>query len=331
MIKISIIMPVYNGKLYICEAIDSILNQKINSNIQMELIIVDDGSNDSTENIIKTYKKRIDWIKFIKIPHSGKVFAINVGYKYSTGNIISLFAHDDVLFSKSIQKRLEEIEKGADFVYHNSFVADDKLNISHILYGKKYNPLCLGNNNFYRILKSNIVGGGLVCFSKGLSKKIFPIPNELRFEDWWIMFLASIYAKKIVYIPEPLSIYRIHENNDNGLLELNLETIKRDYRRHDKYYERFIQYIINNKGLLLSKNIDVDKAIDICIFWRKLKKKICCNEFYFPFLWDLKYFSSWKNQIFFTLYSKDIVFFRILRILYENCIFRKDPDTSSNH
>ena len=59
--KISVVMPVYNGEKYLKEAIDSILNQTLSD---FEFIIIDDGSTDSTEDIIKTYSdSRIKYIK----------------------------------------------------------------------------------------------------------------------------------------------------------------------------------------------------------------------------------------------------------------------------
>ena len=59
---ISVIMPIYNAEKYLKKAIDSILNQTYKN---LEIIIVNDGSNDDTESIIQSYKEKDDRIRYI--------------------------------------------------------------------------------------------------------------------------------------------------------------------------------------------------------------------------------------------------------------------------
>ena len=61
---VSIITPVYNGEKYIEKCIESVLNQTYKN---LEMIIVDDGSIDNSENIIKKYTKENSFIKYIKL------------------------------------------------------------------------------------------------------------------------------------------------------------------------------------------------------------------------------------------------------------------------
>ena len=78
--KVSIVMPIYNVEKYISQSIESILNQEHKS---FELIVINDGSTDETENIVKTYLSD-DRIKYYNIGRLGKIKAFNLGYKYVT-------------------------------------------------------------------------------------------------------------------------------------------------------------------------------------------------------------------------------------------------------
>lgn len=89
-IKVSVVMSVYNGEKYLCEAIESILNQTFT---YFEFIIIDDGSSDRSANIVKSY---IDSrIVFIQQKNSGLATALNRGIKIAKGKYIARMDADD--------------------------------------------------------------------------------------------------------------------------------------------------------------------------------------------------------------------------------------------
>ena len=81
--KVSIIIPVYNGKDYVEEAIDSALNQTYDNK---EIIVVNDGSKDNTEEICLSYK---DKIKYYSKENGGVSTALNLAISKATGEYIS--------------------------------------------------------------------------------------------------------------------------------------------------------------------------------------------------------------------------------------------------
>ena len=84
---ISIIIPVYNVEKYIKRCVDSLLNQTYKN---LEMIIVDDGSIDNSENIIKKYTKENSFIKYIKLKENrGISNARNVALKNATGRFVA--------------------------------------------------------------------------------------------------------------------------------------------------------------------------------------------------------------------------------------------------
>jgi glycosyltransferase involved in cell wall biosynthesis len=91
--KVSIVMPAYNEEKRIGRAIDSILSQSFED---FELIIINDGSSDNTENIIKEYQKKDERIILISQENSGVAKALNVGINIAKGEYIARMDADDI-------------------------------------------------------------------------------------------------------------------------------------------------------------------------------------------------------------------------------------------
>lgn len=102
---VSIIIPVYNGSNYVGEAIDSALAQTYKN---IEIIVVNDGSTDNTEEIIKSYGNKL---RYFKKENGGVSTALNLGIKKSKGEYISWLSHDDVYYPNKIERQVEELKK----------------------------------------------------------------------------------------------------------------------------------------------------------------------------------------------------------------------------
>lgn len=98
---VSIIIPVYNGENFMREAINSALGQTYKN---IEVIVVDDGSSDNTENIALSYGTLI---RYIKKQNGGVASALNRGIKSMRGKYFSWLSHDDVYHSEKIEKLVE--------------------------------------------------------------------------------------------------------------------------------------------------------------------------------------------------------------------------------
>ncbi|MDA9276922.1 glycosyltransferase family 2 protein [Flavobacteriaceae bacterium] len=101
MTKVSIIIPLHNAESYIGEAVDSCLNQTY---ANIEVIVVENGSNDGSWNIISNYKD--SRISRFQIEASSATVARNYGYKKSTGNYIMFLDSDDVLSLDKISNQM---------------------------------------------------------------------------------------------------------------------------------------------------------------------------------------------------------------------------------
>lgn len=92
MIKVSIVVPIYNVEKYLPECLDSIIKQKLK---EIEIICVDDGSTDSSLEICQRYAKKDKRVKVITKPNAGYGNSMNLGMSYASGEYIGIVESDD--------------------------------------------------------------------------------------------------------------------------------------------------------------------------------------------------------------------------------------------
>lgn len=109
--KYSIIIPVYNVEEYLDRCLKSILNQTYSN---YEVIIVNDGSPDNSDNIIKSYEKEDKRFKGYKKVNGGLSDARNYGLKYATGDYLIFIDADDYIENNYLEKVNDVLEKNKD-------------------------------------------------------------------------------------------------------------------------------------------------------------------------------------------------------------------------
>lgn len=208
---VSIIIPVYNGSNYIKKAIESALNQTYRN---IEIIVINDGSQDETEYIAKSYGCKI---KYYYKDNGGVASALNFGIREAKGDYISWLSHDDVYFENKIDRQIEEL-KNIDkntILYSGYELINDKsefLGTWEISDKKEYRKL---NNNFYALLLSKLHGCSLLIPKKAFYEVSFFCKDLKCTQDYDLWFKIFKYGYKIKYIPEALLQYRLHENQDS--------------------------------------------------------------------------------------------------------------------
>lgn len=126
---VSIIVPVYNVEKYLRECLDSIINQTLK---EIEIIVIDDGSTDSSPTIIDEYAKKDSRIISIHQKNKGYSYTINKGIKLAQGKYIGIVESDDFIDSNMYKSLLDlglkydaDIIKGGFYKY-NSFLPENK-------------------------------------------------------------------------------------------------------------------------------------------------------------------------------------------------------------
>ena len=206
---ISVCIATYNGEKHIKEQLLSILCQL---GAEDEIIVSDDGSSDNTLAIIENFND-----SRIKIfAHQQKKQNLQNHYKVAAnfenalkqvkGNHIFLSDQDDVWLPNKVETILPFLKQN-NFVISDAFIVDEKLTkIGKI---SDYRPYKKG---FFRNLHKSAYMGCTCAFPKTIKNYVLPFPTKLIGQDYWIGLLAELKFN-VVYIPEPLILYRKHQNN----------------------------------------------------------------------------------------------------------------------
>lgn len=115
---VSIVTPCYNGEKYLSRFLESILNQTYS---EIELILINDGSNDETERIVQGYRQSFfaKGIRFLYEyqKNQGQAAALNRGLKLFTGEYITWLDSDDEIMPDFIKTKIDFLEKHSEYVY----------------------------------------------------------------------------------------------------------------------------------------------------------------------------------------------------------------------
>src|SRR4051794_28992126 len=110
-VKVTVLMPVYNGERYIAAAIRSVLDQTFSA---FELLIVNDGSTDETLEVIHSFADQR--VKVIDQQKGGVAKALNTGLAYATGQYIARFDSDDICFPNRLAEQVKFLDYNSDHV-----------------------------------------------------------------------------------------------------------------------------------------------------------------------------------------------------------------------
>lgn len=201
---VSIVMCVYNGESYLRQQIDSILSQTYSD---IELLILDDCSTDSSASIIKGYLERDQRVRLIQNEFNlGFNKNFEKGFEISRGELIAISDQDDVWLSNKISQLVENINDNI-LIYSNSSLIDESGNpISGKLDTKIHH---VDNPGFKSFLDDNFITGHTALFKRELLKYALPFPEDVFFYDWWLGFTAA-YVGRVKYLDQVLTEYRIH-------------------------------------------------------------------------------------------------------------------------
>lgn len=268
---ISIIVPIYNAEKYINKCIDSILNQ---TKKELEIILINDGSTDNTEKLIKSYKDKR--IKYFKNTNHGIGYTRNFGIDKATSKYIMFLDSDDYLEKTACEKLFNKIEKDKLDIVMSDFYKD---------YGDRVEEIKLPSFKDSS-LKDNpdIITEYLNPWAKLYSAKLLKdnkikFVEDLKYEDAPFVIEALDKANKIGKIDECLNYYVIHNNSETTVRDrkcfdilkiidkIRKYTKDKDYLKDkiDKLTVRIItNYTIqqrNQKNKLIGLEF-IDKAFD---------------------------------------------------------------------
>lgn len=202
---ISVCMITYNGAKYLEAQLRSILKQL---NLDDELIISDDGSTDSTIEIINSFNdSRIKL--FVNNYFKNPTLNMQNALKMAKGDFIFMSDQDDVWVENKVSIMKAALEKDF-YVVSDCFITDSNLNIiSETRYTKEAN---IKKNKILALFFPTPYQGSCAAFRKEILSKALPFPIGIQSHDRWIGNVAAFYYS-VKFIPEKLIFYRRHSEN----------------------------------------------------------------------------------------------------------------------
>jgi glycosyltransferase involved in cell wall biosynthesis len=222
---VSVILPVYNGEQYLRFAVESVLNQTLQD---YELIIIDDGSLDSSPAIAREYGQRV---KYIRQDNTGVAGAFNHGLRLATGRYISWLSHDDVYLPEKLGKQVSALDSvGGPAVCYTDLQTIDSL-------GKVIVELRMPEYDRSEVLRRVLTGGAICTASYSTMYDRRCIDEVGFYSEYWkytqdaemLMRLARRFP--LVRVPEVLMQMREHAERGTRSKDWEREVI-RFFREH---------------------------------------------------------------------------------------------------
>lgn len=224
---VSVIMPSYNCRRWISEALDSLLAQTYSN---LDIIVVDDGSTDDTATFLK--EKYKDKLNYIYQPNAGLAHARNTGLKAAKGEFISFLDADDWILPNKIAHQVNYLNQHpeCDIVYTNFWYAYDN-KPDELIPGEKFGikindgeimPNLLQGNNFP--IHAPLLRRKCVEAISGFTESL----RSLEDFDFWLRLAAADF--RFEYLDERPVVYRIRA----GSLSQDLTNLR--LYRYRAYY-----------------------------------------------------------------------------------------------
>ena len=242
---VSVLMSTYNRAEFLSEALESVIAQTYP---HWELLVCDDGSTDSSPQILNAYQSRDERIRVFFKANGGQSSGLNVAFQYSSGALICLLDSDDTFRPQKLERVVQALGKDPDCGLACHLL--QRTNVANVSEGviPLMAPLTSGWKGPEMLRQGGILGGlphgGGVVFRRALAEQIFPLreAGALRnFGDTPIMRLAPLMAP-ITAIEEVLGTYRKHGRNQSAAPSL-LDYIERELACYEAVWQLQRQHI----------------------------------------------------------------------------------------
>ena len=269
MMNISVVIPTYNRIELLKRSIDSVINQTIKPS---EIIIVDDGSNDGTEAMVKN---KYDSLKLITQKNKGASAARNSGIKASSGEWICFLDSDDEWKNDKLEKQITAATNNSDykFFHSNEIWIKNGKRINQKKKHKKY-----GGDIFKKCLDMCRISPSSVLIEKNIFEEIGFFNEDLVVCEDYELWLRICDKYEVFFIDEPLIFkYGGHQ----GQLSYSIDSIECHRIKALEYLlstglskenrDYTIQMLINKISIYLNGLIKRGKKHEIAVYEEKIK------------------------------------------------------------
>ena len=315
MVKLSVIVPVYNVGKYLEEALLSVVNQSFQD---IEVICVNDGSTDNSPEILEKFALNDSRIKIFTKTNGGCGSARNFALEKVKGDYIYFFDPDDKLPKETFKKAYNNaslnnsdivVFKATTFMEDNLSDGEVYFNLDKNLKQKNYDRFTFDYSN----IPDFILGDGFAPWSKLYKKEFlksyndFKFDENIAFDDVTFHIKSLLRAKTITYVDEILYYYRtdnlnsVNNTSKNGFdifkVADNVEKILTDENCFDEFKNRFYTFKINHiLAYIISTNSPLYYKKARCEFLKMDLSNISQNKDKFDLVINIEDYDEFKKE-----------------------------------
>ena len=322
----SVIIPVYNTEKYLHKCIDSVLKQTYK---EYEIIIVNDGSTDSSAEILCSYEKSCSCIRVVTQTNKGLGGARNTGIAMAKGDYLVFLDSDDYIREDMLEVLGQTLEtKDLDVIAFDAYMVDLNGTVHSICSARQYSESCVNLSgkdllmmeptSCFKVYKRELFQEKKICF-----------PEKLWYEDFATIPRMALHVKKMAYIKEPLYFYLqnpnsiTHSKYTARMMEIMaafdyVVNYYTEEKRFDEYYEElewncFLHVLYYSSFRLLSNAYHIKEM-------RKLQSY--CSNLFAGYRHNI-YVQQYKSERYLMKYIVDQQYFRFYSSIRKEKIYSK--------
>ncbi len=242
--KVSVIIATYNREKFVCESLESVLNQTYRD---YEVIVINDGSTDNTEELLGRYANRI---KYKRIDHAGISVSRNTGLRMASGDLIAFNDDDDVWLPGCLELRAKCMEDHPDLdmlfadvvLFNEQGTLFDSWMAERSVFRKipktqvNEHLLILGGNIFDFLVQERFITMPTLMVRRRCLDKVGHFDESLIAQDDYDLYLRLARDGTVGYLDKQLAKCRMHGKNISGNPERRLKSRIALWEKFTDYY-----------------------------------------------------------------------------------------------
>lgn len=249
--KVSVVMGVYNGSCYLSESINSILNQTFTD---FEFIIIDDGSTDTSWEILTKYAEGDRRIKLYKNDDNiGLTKSLNKGLKLAQGKYIARQDADDISLPKRLENQVKFLDEHSDAILvsaNHEYIDSTGLSLGKLQLAD--DPVLTA---WYLLFYNRIGAHGLTMFRRKPVSSIKNYSEKYRYSQDYELWSRLTQLGEIVILPDFLQLYR---RNHSESISVKAKSVQEDLA---------ISVTSENIKQLIGKTLSLKEITELKNFW----------------------------------------------------------------
>jgi len=247
---VSIIIPVYNGSDFLSQAIDSALGQTY---LNIEVIVIDDGSNDSglTCAVAESYGDRI---RFISKENGGVASALNEGIRQMKGEFFSWLSHDDLYEPGKVEAQVAYLGQSEDkniVVYSDYTFVTAGRDLLELIRHEGFPP----EESFFHMATTNSINGCTLLIPKKVFDEFGGFDETLTTTQDYSKWLQICQAYPFHHVGEQLLMSRVHDNQGSRTIGGHDEAV-------DAYFDKAFSLLMPDMLLALFESSTLAEKLD---------------------------------------------------------------------